>query len=55
MSQFKHVLCYLCSIVNKKVAHVILKSFSFHFIQFKKTSQHFRNSCCIFLTVIILI
>ncbi len=33
--QFKHLLCYLCSIVNKILAHVIWKSFSFHFIQIK--------------------
>ncbi len=33
MSHFKHLLCYLCSIVNKILAHVIWKSFSFHFIQ----------------------
>ncbi len=32
ISQIKHV-CYLCSIVNKILAHVIWKSFSFHFIQ----------------------
>ncbi len=32
-SQFKHLLCYLCSIVNKILAHVIWNSFSFHFIQ----------------------
>ncbi len=32
VSQFKHLL-YLCSIVNKILAHVILNSFSFHFIQ----------------------
>ncbi len=41
ISQFKHSLCYLCYIVNKILAHVILNSFSFHFIQIKKTSQHF--------------
>ncbi len=29
---FKH-LCYLCYIVNKTLAHVIFKSFSFHFIK----------------------
>ncbi len=43
ISQFKHLLCYLCFIVNKILAHVIWKSFSFHFIQ---TSQHFLNSGC---------
>ncbi len=32
MSQFKH-LCYLCPIVNKILAHGILKSFSFNCIQ----------------------
>ncbi len=26
-------LCYLCSVVNRILAHVIWKSFSFHFIQ----------------------
>ncbi len=31
--QFKRLLCYLCSIVNKILAHVIWNSFSFHFIQ----------------------
>ncbi len=31
--QFKHLLCSLSSIVNKILAHVIRKSFSFHFIQ----------------------
>ncbi len=36
MYQFKHLLCYLCSIVNKILAHVFWKSFSFHFIQIKK-------------------
>ncbi len=36
MSQFKHLLCYLCSIVNKILAHVIWNSFSFHFIQILK-------------------
>ncbi len=45
MSQFKH-LCSLCSIVNNILAHVIWKSFSFQFIQIKKTSQHFQSSCC---------
>ncbi len=29
------MLCYLCSIVNKILAHVILNYFSFHFIQIK--------------------
>ncbi len=32
----KHLSCDLCSIVNKIVAHVIRKSFSFHFIQIVK-------------------
>ncbi len=32
----KNVLCSRCSIVNKILAHVIWKSFSFHFIQIKK-------------------
>ncbi len=46
-------ICYvLCSIVNKILAHVTW-SFSFHFIQIKKTSQLFRNSGCkIFFVVI---
>ncbi len=47
MYQFKHLLCYLFSIVDKILAYVIWKSFSFHFIQILKTSQHFRNSGCI--------
>ncbi len=38
------MLYYLSSIVNKILAHVIWKSFSFHFIkQTNKKSQHFRN------------
>ncbi len=32
ISQFKLLLCYLCSIVNKILAHVIWNSFTFHFI-----------------------
>ncbi len=32
ISQFKHLLRYLCSIVNKILAHVILNYFSFHLI-----------------------
>ncbi len=48
VSQFKHLLCYLCSIVNKMLAYVILNYFSFHFIKKKKkTSQHLWNSGCI--------
>ncbi len=47
ISQFKHFLLYLCSIVNKILAHVIWNSFSFILFKFKKTSQHFRNSACI--------
>ncbi len=43
ISPFKHLLCYLCFIVNNILAHVIWKSFSFHF---QKMSQHFWNSCC---------
>ncbi len=31
ISQLKHLLCYLCSIVNKILAHVIWKSFQFSF------------------------
>ncbi len=47
MYQFKHLLCSLCSIVNKISAHVILNDFSFNFIQKKKkTSQHIWNSTC---------
>ncbi len=46
ISKFKHLLCYICSIVNKILTHVIWKSFSFHFIQILKTSQQFRNSGC---------
>ncbi len=42
-----NMCCYLCSTVNKILAHVISKSFSFHFIQIKKTSKHLRNSGCI--------
>ncbi len=46
-SQFKHLLSYLCSIVNKILAHAILKVFLvFVLFKFKKTSQHFRNSGC---------
>ncbi len=40
------MLCSLCSIANKILAHVIWKSFSFHFIKILKTSQHFWNSGC---------
>ncbi len=47
ISQFKHVLCYICSVVNKILAHVIWNSFSFHFIQILKMYQHFQNSGCI--------
>ncbi len=46
MYLFKHLLCSLCSIVNKILAHVIEKSFRFNLIQIEKTSQHFRNSGC---------
>ncbi len=46
ISHFKHLLC---SIVNKILAYVIWNDFSFHFIKKKKTSQHFRNSSCIYL------
>ncbi len=35
------MLCYLCSIVNKILAHVILNSYSFHFIQIKKNVSTF--------------
>ncbi len=41
ISQFKHLLCYLCFIVNKILAHVIWNSFSFHFIQIKKNVPTF--------------
>ncbi len=41
ISQFKHLLCYLCFIVNKILAHVIRKYFSDHFIQIKKTATTF--------------
>ncbi len=50
--QFKHLLCCLCSIVSKILAHVILNYFIFHFIQIKKTSHHFRNLGCNLKTVI---
>ncbi len=33
MSQFKHLLYYLCSIVNKILTHMIWNYFSFHSIQ----------------------
>ncbi len=46
ISQFKHLLCYLCSIVNKILAYVIWNYFSFILFKFKKTSQHFWNSGC---------
>ncbi len=38
---FKHLLCSLCSIVNIILAHVILKTFSFNFIQKKKNVPTF--------------
>ncbi len=38
---FKHLLCSLCSIVNKILAHVILFKFKFY-SNLKKASQHFR-------------
>ncbi len=41
MYQFKHLLCYLCSIVNKIFAHVIWNSFSFHFIKILKNVPRF--------------
>ncbi len=44
---FKHLLCSLCSIVNIILAHVILKTFSFNFIQKKIISQHFQKLGCI--------
>ncbi len=54
ISQFKHLLCYLCSIVNKILAHVIRKYFSFHFIPIKKKSQNFWNSgVCVYVYVCI--
>ncbi len=36
----------LCSIVNKILAHVIWKSFSFILFKFKRNVQHFQNSGC---------
>ncbi len=47
ISQFKHVLCYLCSILYKILAHVIWNSFSIRFSK-KKKKKTFRNSGCLF-------
>lgn len=33
MSLFKHLLCYLCSLVNKILAYMCDLSLNFHFIQ----------------------
>ncbi len=40
--------------MNKILAHVICKSFGFHFILIKKTA-HFRNLVCVFVCVCIYI
>ncbi len=56
--QFKHLLGYLCSIVTKILAHVILKLIKFSFysnkkkspnisgIQFVLTAQPNKETCC---------
>ena len=46
ISQFKHLFCYLGSVVNEVLTHVIWKTFSFHFIQIYKTPQLFQNLGC---------
>ena len=44
---FKNVLCYLWSVVNKILDHVIWKSFSCHLVvQISKMSKLFQNSGC---------
>ncbi len=52
--QFKHLLHYLCSIVNKIWAHVIWKSFSFHIIKIKKNIPTFPEFGCTTLLLPIL-
>ncbi len=37
ISQFKHLSYYLCSVVNKILAHVIWNSFTFILFKFKKS------------------
>ncbi len=46
ISQFKHVLRSLCSMVNKILAQVIWKSWFSFYSNIKKNSQHFWNSVC---------
>ncbi len=36
ISQYKHLLCYLCAIVNKILAHVIWNLLVFILFKFKK-------------------
>ncbi len=41
-----HFVDKILTFLNLNICYVIWKSFSFHFIQIKKMSQHFRNSGC---------